>query len=172
MENAMFPEHDEVDEIMAQWRRERPELNPTPMAVFGRLSRLDHLANVAINARLGEHGLNRGEFDVLATLRRSGPPYTLTPTALARWMLLSSAAMTNRLDRLETAGLVERRPDPSDRRGTLVVLTDAGMRTVDVAVEDHVENERLLLDCLSAEEQEVLGALLRKLLRGVQAKAT
>ena len=105
---------------------------------------------------------------MLATLRRSGEPYTLAPTALARWMMLSSAAMTNRVDRLEAAGLVERRPDPGDRRGLLVALTLDGMRVVDAAVADHVENERRLLEPLSEEEQQTLNALLCKLLLGLQ----
>jgi len=159
---------DLVDEILDQWERECPDLNCGPMAVFGRLSRVDRASNAAIEARLGEHGLNRGEFDVLATLRRGGEPYTLAPTALARWMMLSSAAMTNRVDRLEAAGLVERRPDPGDRRGLLVALTPDGKRVVDAAVADHVENERRMLEPLSEEEQRTLNALLRKLLLGLQ----
>jgi DNA-binding MarR family transcriptional regulator len=150
---------DLVDEILDQWRRERPDLDCGPTAVFGRLNRLDRASNAAIEARLGEHGLSRGEFDVLATLRRSGEPYTLAPTALARWMMLSSAAMTNRVDR---------RPDPGDRRGLLVALTLDGMQVVDAAVADHVENERRLLEPLSEEEQQTLNALLRKLLLGLQ----
>lgn len=158
-----------MDEILEQWRRERPDLDCEPMAVFGRLNRLDRVTNAEIEARLGEHGLSRGEFDVLATLRRSGEPHVLAPTALARWMMLSSAAMTNRVDRLEAAGLVERRPDPGDRRGVLVALTPEGKQTVDAAVADHVENERRLLEPLSEEERRTLNALLRKLLLGLGA---
>jgi len=157
---------DLVDEIVGQWREERPDLEGMPMAVFGRLNRVDRAANAAIEACLSEHGLSRGEFDVLATLRRSGKSYKLAPTALARWMMLSSAAMTNRVDRLEAAGLVERRPDPADRRGVLVALTPDGRRVVDAAVADHVENERRLLEVLSEEEQRMLNELLRKLLLG------
>jgi DNA-binding MarR family transcriptional regulator len=162
-------ERDLVDEILDQWKRECPDLDCKPMAVFGRLNRLDRVSNAAIEARLGEHGLSRGEFDVLATLRRGGEPYTLAPTALARWMMLSSAAMTNRVDRLEAAGLVERRPDPGDRRGVLVALTPDGKRVVDAAVADHVENERRLLEPLTAEDQQTLNALLRKLLLGLRS---
>jgi DNA-binding MarR family transcriptional regulator len=162
-------ERDLVDEILDQWKRECPDLDCKPMAVFGRLNRLDRVWNAAIEARLGEHGLSRGEFDVLATLRRGGEPYTLAPTALARWMMLSSAAMTNRVDRLEAAGLVERRPDPGDRRGVLVALTPDGKRVVDAAVADHVENERRLLEPLTAEDQQTLNALLRKLLLGLRS---
>ena len=162
-------ERDLVDEILDQWKRERPDLDCKPMAVFGRLNRLDRVSSAAIEARLGEHGLSRGEFGVLATLRRRGEPYTLAPTALARWMMLSSAAMTNRVDRLEAAGLVERRPDPGDRRGVLVALTPDGKRVVDAAVADHVENERRLLEPLTAEEQQTLIALLRKLLLGLRS---
>jgi DNA-binding MarR family transcriptional regulator len=162
-------ERDLVDEILDQWKRECPDLDCKPMAVFGRLNRLDRVSNAAIEARLGEHGLSRGEFDVLATLRRGGEPYTLAPTALARWMMLSSAAMTNRVDRLEAAGLVERRPDPGDRRGVLVALTPDGKRVVDAAVADHVDNERRLLEPLTAEDQQTLNALLRKLLLGLRS---
>jgi DNA-binding MarR family transcriptional regulator len=162
-------ERDLVDEILDQWKRECPDLDCKPMAVFGRLNRLDRVSNAAIEARLGEHGLSRGEFDVLATLRRGGEPYTLAPTALARWMMLSSAAMTNRVDRLEAAGLVERRPDPGDRRGVLVALTPDGKRVVDAAVADHVENERRPLEPLTAEDQQTLNALLRKLLLGLRS---
>ena len=162
-------ERDLVDEILDQWKRELPDLDCKPMAVFGRLNRLDRVSNAAIEAWLGEHGLSRGEFDVLATLRRGGEPYTLAPTALARWMMLSSAAMTNRIDRLEAAGLVERRPDPGDRRGVLVALTPDGKRVVDAAVADHVENERRLLEPLTAEDQQTLNALLRKLLLGLRS---
>ena len=162
-------ERDLVDEILDQWKRECPDLDCKPMAVFWRLNRLDRVSNAAIEARLGEHGLSRGEFEVLATLRRSGEPYTLAPTALARWMMLSSAAMTNRVDRLEAAGLVERRPDPGDRRGVLVALTPDGKRVVDAAVADHVENERRFLEPLTAEEQQTFIALLRKLLLGLRS---
>lgn len=162
-------ERDLVDEILDQWKRERPDLDCKPMAVFGRLNRLDRVSKAAIEARLEEHGLSRGEFGVLATLRRGGEPYTLAPTALARWMMLSSAAMTNRVDRLEAAGLVERRPDPGDRRGVLVALTPDGKRVVDAAVADHVENERRLLEPLTAEEEQTLNALLRKLLLGLRS---
>jgi DNA-binding MarR family transcriptional regulator len=160
---------DLVDEILEQWRRERPDLDCGPMEVFGRLNRLDLMSNAAIEARLGEHGLSRGEFDVLATLRRSGMPYTLAPTAVSRWMLLSSAAMTNRVERLEAAGLVDRRPDPGVRRGLVVALTPDGRRVVDAAVADHVENERRMLEPLSEDERRTLNALLRKLLLGWRA---
>ena len=101
-------------------------------------------------------------------LRRSGEPYTLAPTALARWMTLSSAAMTNRVDRLEAAGLVERHPDPGDRRGVLVVLPPDGRRVVYAADTDHVEYERRLLEPLSEDERRTLNALLRKILLGWQ----
>jgi DNA-binding MarR family transcriptional regulator len=113
--------------------------------------------------------LNSGEFDVLASLRRSGTPYQLTPTELFRTLMLSSGAMTNRLDRLEHAGLIVRLPDPSDRRGTLVGLTARGREIADVAVTAHVANEHRLLDTLSAEEQAQLAQLLRKLLVGLES---
>lgn len=158
--------------MVAQWRRERPDLDPEPMALFGRLSRADALAGRAIAATLGEHGLNRGEFDVLATLRRSGAPYRLHAGRLAGALLLSAAAMTNRLDRLETAGLVARHADPQDRRAVLVALTRAGLERVDAAVTAHAANEARLLDGLAPAERERLSDLLVRLLASLEAAAT
>lgn len=157
-------EHDRVDDILAQWRRERPDLDPSPMGVIGRISRAERSLGRALEALFATFGLNRGEFDVLATLRRSGPPYRLTPTALFTELMLSSGAMTNRLDRLEQAGLIERTPDPADRRGTLVGLTPQGRELVDAAVAAHLANEQHLLHALSPAEQEQLAQLLRTLL--------
>jgi len=157
-------EHDHVDSVLAQWRRERPDLDPSPMGVVGRISRASQALGRSIETVLGGFGLGRGEFDVLATLRRSGPPYRLTPTALFTDLMLSSGAMTNRLDRLEQAGLIERMPDPSDRRGTLVGLTARGRELVDTALTAHLANEQRLLDALSPDERADLARLLRKLL--------
>ena len=155
---------DVVDGIVEQWRRERPDLDLTPMAVIGRLGRLAAVAGKRVAAPLAEHGLNVGEFDVLAALRRAGPPHRLTPTDLARTLMLSSGAMTNRIDRLEEGGLVERLDDPSDRRGVLVALTRAGLTRVDAAVTAHVANEARILAPLTRTEQTQLAGLLRKLL--------
>ncbi len=155
---------DRIDRILAQWNRERPDLDTSAMGLVGRIQR----AAAALRPRLDDtHGLSglAGEsFDVLASLRRSGRPYQLSPTQLYREMMLTSGAMTNRIDRLEEAGLVLRRPDPQDRRGTLVRLTAKGKALIDAASTQHVANEERLLAALSAREQLQLGELLRKLL--------
>jgi DNA-binding MarR family transcriptional regulator len=156
---------DPVDRAIEQWRRERPDLEGLEaMALFARLGHLAALAGPAIDECLGRFGIKTGEFDVLASLRRSGEPFELTPTALGRQLLLSSGAMTNRLDRLEAAGLVARRPDPSDRRGVIVGLTAAGRELVDAAVEAHVANEVRLLAGLAERDRATLDRILRDLL--------
>jgi DNA-binding MarR family transcriptional regulator len=155
---------DRIDRILAQWSRERPELDTRVMGLVGRIQR----AAAALRPRLDDtherSGLQGESFDVLASLRRSGRPYQLSPTQLYREMMLTSGAMTNRIDRLEEAGLVSRRPDPLDRRGTLVRLTAKGKALIDAATPEHVANEERLLAGLSAREQLQLADLLRKLL--------
>jgi DNA-binding MarR family transcriptional regulator len=139
------------------------------MAVIGRLSEASQAISQGRLAPLfAKFGLQRGEFDVLATLRRSGAPYTLTPTALYEATMVTSGAMTARLDRLEKAGLVARAPHPEDRRGILVQLTGKGRELIDEAVTAHVENERSILSGLTAKEQEILAALLEKVIAGVR----
>lgn len=161
---------DWVDRVAAQWARERPDLELLPMEVIGRLSGAATLISRDRLAPLfAEHGLQTGEFDVVATLRRAGKPYRLTPTALYESLMMSSGGMTARLDRLEKAGLVERRPNPEDRRGTLVCLTKKGLALVDKLVGLHVENERQVLSCLGPAEQRELNRLLAKLLAGLAA---
>ena len=155
---------DHVDELMEQWARERPDLDLGPMATFGRYGRLAAHATRAIGSVFDEHGLHSGEFDVLAALRRSGDPFVMTPTALARVLMLSPGGMTNRLDRLEGAGPIARRPDPDDRRSSLVVLTPAGRELVDLVVTEHLANEARLLEPLSAAERAAFDRALRKLL--------
>jgi DNA-binding MarR family transcriptional regulator len=151
-----------------QWGRERPDLPALPMAIFGRLSdAAERVMRDHMNPLFAEAGLQPGEFDVLATLRRSGAPYLLSPTTLYEALMISSGGMTARLDRLERAGLVERRPDPNDRRGKLIALTDAGKRVIDEAIGRHVANEERLLSALTPAEQEMLDALLRKLIAGL-----
>jgi DNA-binding MarR family transcriptional regulator len=159
---------DHVDEILEQWRRERPDLNVAPLGLFGRLFRLAHLADAAFGEELQRHGLQHGWFDVLAALRRAGAPYELNPTELIRATLLSSGGLTKRVDRLEGAGLVERRPDANDRRGTLVRLTRRGKRVVDRALEAHLANEERLLSPLSAADRRAFDNLLRKLLASLE----
>jgi DNA-binding MarR family transcriptional regulator len=160
----MAAEHDHVDELIAQWRRERPDLELAPMATFGRLGRLHAHASAAIAAVFTAHGLTIGEFDVLAALRRAGAPHEMKPTQLAQLLMLSPAGMTNRLDRLEDAGHVERRSDPTDRRSWIVALTAAGREVVDRAVTEHVANEAALLAPLNKADRAALDRLLRKLL--------
>jgi DNA-binding MarR family transcriptional regulator len=155
---------DAVDRVIAQWRRERPELELDAMATVGRLGRLfAHLAP-RVEAVLQRHGVSTGEFDVLAALRRSGAPYRRTPSELSATSMLSPAAMTNRLDRLEAAGLVRREPHPASRRSLLVSLTDEGLRLVDAAVPEHVANEESLLSGLTTTQRRQLDDLLRRLL--------
>lgn len=151
-----------------QWQREMPNLDLLPMRVIARLGAVTRLINREYLAPFfHEHGLHQGEFDVLATLRRSGAPYALGPTQLFEALMISSGGMTNRLDRLERAGLIERTPNPSDRRGTLVALTEAGRQEIDRLFPQHVENESEALQSLSRDEQEMLDSLLGKLLRGL-----
>jgi DNA-binding MarR family transcriptional regulator len=155
---------DHLDEIVAEWRRERPDLEFGPLALVGRLLRVAHLVDAELRTGVAPHGLQPGWFDLLAALRRAGSPYELNPTDLMRSTLLSSGGMTKRLDRLEEAGLVERRPDPADRRGTLVRLTRRGRSLIDRALETHLANEERLLALLSASERRALDGALRKLL--------
>ena len=159
---------DHVDEIVAQWRRERPDLNVAPLGLLGRLLRVAHLADAALAEGVAPHGLQSGWFDLLAALRRTGAPYELNPTELMRSTLLSSGGMTKRLDRLEKEGLVERRPDPADRRGTLVRLTRRGKALIDRAVETHVAGEERLLRSLAAADRRALDKALRALLSDLE----
>ena len=160
----MSKPQDHVDEIVAQWQRERPDLNVAPLGLYGRLFRIVHLSDDALTKGLAQYGLRPGWFDLLAALRRAGAPYELNPTQLMRATLLSSSGMTKRLDRMEAAGLIERRPDPHDRRGTLVRLTRRGRSVTDRAMEAHVGNEERLLGALTAAERRTLDGLLRNLL--------
>jgi DNA-binding MarR family transcriptional regulator len=155
---------DHIDRIVEQWRRERPDLDTSALALMGRLFRVVQLAGERLGAPLAEHGLQRGWFDLLAALRRAGPPFELNPTELMRATMLSSGGTTKRLDRLEEAGLIVRRADPDDRRGTRVRLTRRGRARIDRALERHVANEERLLSGLSGEQRRALDGLLRALL--------
>ncbi|GGO84606.1 MarR family transcriptional regulator [Marinobacterium nitratireducens] len=157
-----------VELAIDQWRREMPDLDLLPMEVIGRLGKATRLISRGhLDPFFQQQGLHQGEFDVLATLRRAGAPYALAPTQLFEALLISSGGMTNRLDRLEKAGLISRAPNPEDRRGTLVSLTDEGRALTDRVVPLHVENEARVLSPLSRKEQENLSALLGKLLEGL-----
>jgi DNA-binding MarR family transcriptional regulator len=158
---------DGVDRIIEQWESERPELDHSPIGVVGRISRLARELEQRLEPVYREHGLEPGWHDVLATLRRTGPPYELRPSELTGTLMLTSSGTTKRLDRLEQAGLVERAPDPQDRRGVLIRLTAKGREVIDATTEAHLENERRLLAALSAAEREQLAGLLRKLQLGI-----
>lgn len=155
---------DHVDRVLAQWENARPDLDLTPVAVIARLGRATAYIDAGINARLAEFGLTRGSWDVLASLRRSGSPYRLSPTQLYLALMRTSGAMTHRLYRLERHGLIRRVPDPQDGRGLLVELTAKGVKLVDQVAPEHLANEQSLLTALDHEEQAQLSGLLRKML--------
>lgn len=156
-----------------QWRKERPDIDPFPMELLGRLGEIVLLImRDRLTPFFMEHGLQSGEFDVLATLRRSGAPYELTPTRLYESAMLSSGGMTARIDRLEREGLVERRRHPTDRRGVLVALTPIGVSLIDKMLAQHVENERIALAGLTVAEQQQFNALSIKLLGGLRLKTS
>lgn len=155
---------DHVDAIVDQWAEERPELPTDALALAARILRLQRFLDDRVDASLVSSGLNRGEMNVLATLRRSGPPYELTPTALYQGLLLSSGAMTNRIDHLEERGYVRRTPDHEDRRKIRVALSTAGRELIDTAMEQHVADLEEHLGFLAADEHEQLTRLLRRVL--------
>jgi DNA-binding MarR family transcriptional regulator len=164
MQDIMEPGEDRVDQVRAAWARVRPDIDTSPVAVVARIGRAARFLDDGMNGWFATHGLTRVTWDILATLRRSGPPYRCSPTALYRAVMRSSGAMTRQLDNLERAGWVTRIPDPSDRRGLLVQLTPGGLELVDRIAAGHVENETRMLHPLTPPEQEQLASLLRKLL--------
>ncbi|WP_336923744.1 MarR family winged helix-turn-helix transcriptional regulator [Aquipuribacter sp. SD81] len=155
---------DFVDDLLDAWRRERPDLDHSPVGVVGRLSRAARVAESAIAANFAAHGLDRASYDVLATLRRAGPPYERTPGDLLRSSMVTSGAVTQRLDRLEQRGLVARRRSGRDARSVVVQLTEAGLAAVEDVLPTHLATEREVLSPLTAREQEQLADLLRRLL--------
>jgi DNA-binding MarR family transcriptional regulator len=165
-------DHDGIDRMIEQWRVEWPGLDVSPIGVIGRISRLSRELEARLEPVYREHGLEHGWHDVLATLRRSGPPYRLRATEFTRTLMITSSGATKRLDRLEQAGLIARSPDPQDRRGTLIGLTPKGREMIDAVTEAHLANERRLLGALSPEEQSRLADLLRKLLLGLPPHQT
>ncbi|MGK5627117.1 MarR family winged helix-turn-helix transcriptional regulator [Streptomyces sp. URMC 123] len=160
-----MPDH--VDRILEQWAAERPDLDVSPMAVIGRLTRLTRLIEAELGRTFAAHGLDRASFDVLATLRRSGPPHRLTPAELTRTAMVTSGAVTQRLDRLESRGLVTRAPNAADGRGVLVTLTPEGRALVDSALPDHVATEHRLLAALGEPDRTALAETLRTLLESL-----
>ena len=157
----MTPTTDHVDAITTQWRAERPDLDVSPMQVIGRLHRLADRLREELLAVYARHGLGEGEFDVLAVLRRAGEPFAVAPGELARHTMVTSGAVTKRVDRLLASGLVERDDDADDGRARVVRLTPAGRRVIDEAFTAHMANEQRLLAGLDAEQRRALEDLLR-----------
>ncbi|MEV7070277.1 MarR family transcriptional regulator [Streptomyces sp. NPDC093990] len=162
------PRKDAVDAIIEQWATVRPDLDTRAMEVFGRVYRLSRAMGDRVEQAYAPYGISRGEFDVLATLRRAGEPYTLSPRRLSSTLMLTTGGMTGRLDRLERAGLLRRSPDPHDRRGLQVTLTDKGLNVIDEAVGAGLTVQTEALSALDDDEAGQLADLLRKLLEGTQ----
>ncbi|WP_371479870.1 MarR family winged helix-turn-helix transcriptional regulator [Kitasatospora sp. NBC_00315] len=158
---------DHVERVLEQWGAERPDLDVSPMAVIGRMKRLHQLVEAELRRTFATHGLDTPSFDVLATLRRSGPPYSLTPAALMRSAMVTSGAITQRLDRLEGRGLVARTPSTTDGRGVHVTLTEDGRALIDRALPDHVATEHRLLAGIDADRRDALARTLRELLESL-----
>ena len=151
---------DQLQQFLTDWAHSKPELDLAPLAVLGRVTRLMSAFEQVRDEALAPFELKYGEFDVLATLRRQGAPYQLTPSVLYRSLLLSSGAISKRLDRLETAGLVTRTPDPQDKRGWLVSLTVAGLDKTEIALAAHTAAQQKLLAMISVDEQQMLAGIL------------
>ncbi|MEQ9745915.1 MarR family transcriptional regulator [Pectobacterium actinidiae] len=164
-------EHDAVDTILDQWRRERPDLDASPMGPIGRLRRCAVLMEQRLEACFSRFELSSWEFDMLATLRRAGAPHCLSPTELFSTLMVTSGTMTHRLKRLETRGFIERVQNEQDARSMLVQLTSTGLELINRAVEAHIENERQVLSVLPAEVLASLDANLAALLRGLERHA-
>lgn len=162
-------ERDAVDLILDQWALERPDLDSSPMGVVGRLSRLSRMIEHQLEVVYAGYGLDGGLYDVLATLRRSGEPFRLRSAEFSRALMLTASGATKRLDRLERSGMIRREPDPDDRRGVRIVLTQKGRRLVDEVTPNHLEQEFELLVGLTLAEQRRLAGLLRKLGLGIDA---
>jgi DNA-binding MarR family transcriptional regulator len=153
---------DGVDLILEQWRRERPDVDVSGMAIIGRLGRVERALRTRLDEVFAEHGLESWEFDVLATLRRHGSPFQLTAGQLVESMMVTSGAVTHRLDVLERRGLISRQRRDGDRRVVVVSLTEAGLTLIDAALPDHAANEQRLIEVLSPRDRYVLTAILRR----------
>jgi DNA-binding MarR family transcriptional regulator len=167
----MNPADDHVARVIAQWAEVRPDLDLAPLAVIGRLGRAARYVDQAHERFFAEHDLTRADWDVLAGLRRAGPPYRLSPTDLYTGLMRASGTITHRLQRLEKAGLIRRVPHPADRRGMLVELTKAGLKLVDRLAQLHLDNEERMLEPLGPDEREELASLLAKLLDGFERRS-
>lgn len=159
---------DRIDKITQQWARERPDLDVSPMGLIGRLGNIVVHLTREMEKVFSQFGLNRSSFDVLATLRRAGSPYTLSPGDMLATLMVTSGTMTNRIDQLEKTGLVARHPNPDDGRGFLVSLTDNGLIVINQAIEAHVANQARLVAGLTPEEQAALDHLLRSFLASLE----
>ena len=159
---------DHVDHILKQWRQERPDLDVAPMATIGRVKRLNHALMRAMEKTWAKYGLTDASFDVLATLRREGAPYTLSPSDLMTSTMVTSGTMTHRINLLEKAGLIERVKNPEDGRGFLISLSQRGLDLIDEAVAAHVETQAQLVSGLTDEQRQQLDELLKQFLAGVE----
>jgi DNA-binding MarR family transcriptional regulator len=159
---------DHVSRIQEQWRHERPEVDVSPVGIIGRLHRLGDQLRIEIIKTYRRYGLGEGEFDVMAALRRQGAPYELAPGELARHTMVTTGAITKRLDRLAASGLVIRRDNDADGRGRIVGLTDAGLRVIDEAFAEHMRNEARLVSVLSPTERAQLEKLLTSWLQKLE----
>ncbi|UZN02083.1 MarR family winged helix-turn-helix transcriptional regulator [Cellulomonas sp. S1-8] len=166
------PRPDRLDLVGDAWRRERPDLDVRPLQVVGRLHRVAHHLTGELVAVYAQHGLTEGEFDVLATLRRAGPPFERSPGDLAAHTIVTSGGMTKRIDRLERAGLVTRRISEADARARVVALTPHGREVIDAAFTDHMANERRLLDALDPADAQLLERVLRTWLAALEDPPT
>ena len=153
---------DHVARVMEQWRRERPDVDPSPQGVIGRLHRVGMRLTDELVAVYAEHGLGEGEFDILATLRRQGPPYALAPGDLADQTMVTTGAVTKRVDRCLAQGWVTRQVSTDDGRGRVIALTQAGRELIDAAFTAHMANEHRLLEAFTADERELLAGLLQR----------
>ncbi|WP_130176548.1 MarR family winged helix-turn-helix transcriptional regulator [Cryobacterium sp. SO1] len=153
----------QVDRILEQWHAEKPNLDVSPMAIIGRLSRAALAVESRLSRTFARNGLDASSFDVLATLLRSGSPYRIAPAELARDAMISTSAVAQRLNKLETRGLIRRESNPDDGRGTLVALTDNGRQLIETALPPHLETERAITSALNAEEQKLLAGLLQRI---------
>lgn len=162
---------DHVDLVLEQWSEQRPDLDASPMAVMGRLKRLAQVVDGELRRNFAAHDLDSASFDVLATLRRSNAEHSLTPAGLMRSSMVTSGAITQRLDRLEARGLVSRRPSETDGRGVLVTLTPQGLELIDAVLPAHFATEDRLLEGLSPAERETLADTLRTLLESLGDKS-
>lgn len=159
---------DRIDKITQQWQRERPDLDISPMGLIGRLGNITLHLSREMEKVFSQFGLNTSSFDVLATLRRAGEPYTLSPGEMLSTLMVTSGTMTNRIDQLEKAGWVIRKVNPEDGRSFLVSLTPEGLELINRVIEAHVKNQKRLVEGLSTQEQQILNQLLKVFLTSLE----